>query len=211
MRLSGGLLLVFGLLNHGMTQAQINSGSSLKPPPSNVKPSHDKKPDCKLGNSFNKSICSDIENNSSVLIKNQFQRKSNQNSAAKIKEWVQGNYECIVCKDEPGFSGGSMLRKVVFENSLGVAFMLVYEMQVDMNMVESDGRTLLDWLQDETERVFDELFETENENDKKWLLEAMNNNLKFYNLFKNNGAKFTHELVQERGQKLREQEEMNKQ
>ena len=202
--------LAFCLILSLSAFAQVNSGGGLKPPSKSVK-AEKKKPDCRLGNSFNKSICSDIEDNSSVLIKNQFQRKSNQNSAHKIKEWVQNNYECISCKDEPGFVGGSMLRKVVFENSLGVGFMLVYEMQVDMNLVEEDGRTLLDWLQDETEKVFDELFETENENDKKWLLEAMNNNLKFYNLFKNNGAKFTHEMIQERGEALREQEELKKQ
>ncbi len=185
---------------------QVHTSGGIKPP-EQTKIIEQKEPDCKSSNSFNRNICNDIENNSSVLIKNQIQRKSNQNSAAKIKAWVQQNYPCMICKDEPGFEGGSILRKVVYENSLSVAFMMVYEMQVDMNLVEKhDGRTLLDWLQDETEKVFDEMFETENEDDKKWLMESMNNKLKFYNLFKNNGAMFTHELIAARGKALREQE-----
>lgn len=189
------------------TNAQVHTSSGIKPP-EQKKVVEPEEPDCKTSNSFNKNICNDLENNSAILIKNQLQRKSNQNSSAKIKEWVQQNYPCIVCKEEPGFSGGTMLRKVVYENSLSVAFMMVYEMQVDMNLVEKqDGRTLLDWLQDETEKVFDEMFETENEEDKKWLMESMNNKLKFYNLFKNNGAMFTHELIAARGKALREQEE----
>lgn len=187
--------------------AQVHTSSGIKPP-EQTKVIEQKEPDCKSSNSFNRSICNDLENNSAILIKNQLQRKSNQNSSAKIKEWVQQNYACIVCKEEPGFSGGTMLRKIVYENALSVAFMMVYEMEVDMNLVEKqDGRTLLDWLQDETEKVFDEMFETENEGDKKWLMESMNNKLKFYNLFKNNGAMFTHEMIAARGKALREQEE----
>lgn len=186
--------------------AQVHTSSGIKPP-EQTKTIEQKEPDCKVSNSFNRSICNDLENNSTILIKNQFQRKSNQNSSAKIKQWVQDNYPCLICKEEPGFSGGSMLRKIVYENSLSVAFMMVYEMQVDMNLVEKqDGRTLLDWLQDETEKVFDEMFETENEEDKKWLMESMNNKLKFYNLFKNNGAMFTHEMIAARGKALREKD-----
>jgi hypothetical protein len=167
----------------------------------------EEKVDCKLGRSFERSICSSIEDNKAYLIKYQLQNKSGKNSTNQIKEWTQKYYQCIECKDEPGFSGGTMLRKVVFENSLSVAFLLVYEMQVDMNMVEEDGYTLLDWLQNETEKTFDEAFETEDEDDKKWLLKSLNNNLKYFNLFRNNGAKFTHELIAERGQQLREEEE----
>ena len=163
--------------------------------------------DCKLGRSFQKSICSSIEDNKAYLIKYQLQNKSGKNSTNQIKDWTQKYYQCIECKDEPGFSGGTMLRKVVFENSLSVAFLLVYEMNVNMNMVEEDGYTLLDWLQNETEKTFDEAFETEDEDDKKWLLKSLNNNLKYFNLFRNNGAKFTHEMIAERGQKLREEEE----
>ena len=193
--------------------AQLPTNGNLRPPESKNKnkSSNENEVNCNLGNSFQKNICSSIEDNKAYLIKYQLQKKSNANSSDKIKAWTQTYYHCIYCKDEPGFSGGTMLRKVVFDNSLSVAFLLVYEMNVDMNYVESDGQTLLDWLQNETEKIFDELFETEDEDDKKWLLETMNNNLKFYNLFANNGAKFTHQLIEERGQKMKEEEEAKKQ
>lgn len=149
---------------------------------------------CNLGSVFEKNICSNIENNQASLIKFQLQKRSAENSLEKVKIWTQANYSCIRCKPQMGFAGGSMLRKCVLENALNVAFFLVYDMKVNMNFVEDDGRTLLDWVQDDTEKIFEEAFETENENDKKFLMQTLNNTMKFYNLFKNNGAKFTHEL-----------------
>jgi len=150
---------------------------------------------CNLGSIFEKNICSNIENNQASLVKFQLQKRSAENSLDKVKIWTQANYSCIRCKPQPGFSGGSMLRKCVLENALNVAFFLVYEMKVDMNFVEDDGRTLLDWVQDDTEKTFEEAFETENEQDKKFLMQTLNNSMKFYNLFKNNRAKFGHELI----------------
>lgn len=149
---------------------------------------------CNLGSIFEKNICSNIENNQASLVKFQLQKRSAENSLDKVKIWTQNNYSCIRCKPQPGFSGGSMLRKCVLENALNVAFFLVYDMKVNMNFVEDDGRTLLDWVQDDTEKTFEEAFETENEQDKKFLMQTLNNSMKFYNLFKNNGAKFGHEL-----------------
>ncbi len=149
---------------------------------------------CNLGSIFEKNICSNIENNQASLVKFQLQKRSAENSLDKVKIWTQVNYACIRCKPQPGFSGGSMLRKCVLENALNVAFFLVYDMKVNMNFVEDDGRTLLDWVQDDTEKTFEEAFETENEQDKKFLMQTLNNSMKFYNLFKNNGAKFGHEL-----------------
>jgi hypothetical protein len=150
---------------------------------------------CNLGSIFEKNICSNIENNQASLIKFQLQKRSAENSLEKVKIWTQANYSCIRCKPQMGFAGGSMLRKCVLENALNVAFFLVYDMKVNMNFTEDDGRTLLDWVQDDTEKIFEEAFETENENDKKFLMQTLNNTMKFYNLFKNNGAKFSHELV----------------
>lgn len=149
---------------------------------------------CNLGSIFEKNICSNIENNQASLVKFQLQKRSAENSLDKVKIWTQANYSCIRCKPQPGFSGGSMLRKCVLENALNVAFFLVYDMKVNMNFVEDDSRTLLDWVQDDTEKTFEEAFETENEQDKKFLMQTLNNSMKFYNLFKNNGAKFGHEL-----------------
>ena len=159
-----------------------------------TQPVSDKTEPCNLGSIFEKNICSNIENNQASLIKFQLQKRSAENSLEKVKIWTQANYSCIRCKPQPGFSGGSMLRKCVLENALNVAFFLVYDMKVNMNFVEDDGRTLLDWVQDDTEKTFEEAFETENEQDKKFLMQTLNNSLKFYNLFKNNGAKFKHEL-----------------
>lgn len=153
-----------------------------------------KKEPCNLGSIFEKNICSNIENNQASLIKYQLQKRSGENSLDRVKKWTQENYACIRCRPQPGFSGGTMLRKAVLENALNIAFFLVYEMRVDMNIIEDDGRTLLDWVQDDTEKIFEEAFETENENDKKFLMQTLNNTMKFYNLFKNNGAKFKHEL-----------------
>jgi len=153
-----------------------------------------KKEPCNLGSIFERNICSNIENNQASLIKYQLQKRSAENSLDKIKTWTRANYPCIRCKPQPGFSGGSMLRKAVLENALNVAFFLVYEMKVDMNFVEDDGLTLLDWVQNDTEKTFEEAFETENEQDKKFLMQTLSNNMKFFNLFHNNGAKFTKDL-----------------
>ncbi len=150
---------------------------------------------CNLGSIFEKNICSNIENNQASLVKFQLQKRSAENSLDKVKIWTQVNYACIRCKPQPGFSGGSMLRKCVLENALNVAFFLVYDMKVNMNIVEDDGRTLLDWVQEDTEKTFEEAFETENEQDKKFLMQSLNNSMKFYNLFKNNGGKFGHEVI----------------
>ena len=149
---------------------------------------------CNLGSIFERNICSNIENNQASLIKYQLQKRSAENSLDKVKAWTRANYSCIRCRPQPGFDGGSMLRKCVLENALNVSFFLVYDMKVDMNFIEDDGRTLLDWVQDDTEKTFEEAFETENEQDKKFLMQTLNNSMKFYNLFKNNGAKFGHEL-----------------
>ena len=86
------------------------------------------------------------------------------------------------------------MRKCVVENAREVAAFLIQEAVVDINFIEGDGLTLLDWLQEETERTFDEAFESENPNDKKWLMLGIQNNLQFYNTFKNSGAKFSSEL-----------------
>lgn len=149
---------------------------------------------CNLGSVFERNICSNIENNQPSIIKFQLQKRSGENSLAKVKEWTRENYECIKCRPQQGFSGGSMLRKAVLENALNIAFLIVYEYKVDMNFIEDDGMTLLDWVQDDTEKTFEEAFETENEMDKKFLMQTLSNNMKFYNLFHNNGAKFKHEL-----------------
>jgi hypothetical protein len=45
--------------------------------------------DCNLGRSYNKNICSNIEDNKAYLIKYQLQSKSGMNSSAKIKDWTQ--------------------------------------------------------------------------------------------------------------------------
>ncbi len=89
-----------------------------------------------------------------------------------------------------------MLRKVVFEDALSVCFLLVYDAGVDMNVVERDGRTLIDWLQDDTEKAFDAAFETENEQDKRYLIKQIRTGQKYFNIFRNNGAKFRSELRQ---------------
>ena len=154
------------------------------------------KKDCgKLtSSSFRKSICSSIENNKAYLVKYQLQKKSGQQSLAKVLKWSRENYDCIVCRDEPGFNGGSMLRKVVFEDALSVSFFLVYDVKVNMNTVEKDGRTLLDWIEQDTEKTFDAMFETDNENDQHWMLKQINTNTRYYNLFRNNGALLRQEL-----------------
>lgn len=177
------LLLFFISASHLMAQTAATTPAAAK----KVEP-------CNLGSIFEKNICSNIENNQASLVKFQLQKRSAENSLDKVKVWTQTNYNCIRCKPQPGFSGGSMLRKCVLENALNVAFFLVYDMKVGMNFIEDDGRTLLDWVQDDTEKTFEEAFETENEQDKKFLMQTLNNSMKFYNLFKNNGAKFGHEI-----------------
>ena len=139
--------------------------------------------------SFRKSICSSIENNKAYLVKYQLQKKSNQQSLVKVLNWSRENYDCIVCRQEPGFNGGSLLRKVVFEDALSVAFFLVYEVKVPMNSIEQDGMTLLDWIEKDTEKNFDAMFETDNQNDQHWMMKQINTNTRYYNLFKNNGAR----------------------
>jgi len=177
------LLLLFFCVSTLLAQTAVTAPTAAK----QVVP-------CNLGSIFEKNICSNIENNQASLVKFQLQKRSAENSLDKVKVWTQANYACIRCKPQPGFSGGSMLRKCVLENALNVAFFLVYDMKVNMNFMEDDGRTLLDWVQDDTEKTFEEAFETENEQDKKFLMQSLNNSMKFYNLFKNNGAKFGHEL-----------------
>ncbi len=154
------------------------------------------KKDCgKLSSSsFRKSVCSSIENNKAYLVKYQLQRKSGEQSLAKTLAWTRESYDCIICRDEPGFDGGTMLRKVVFEDALSVAFFLVYEVKVDLNLLEQDGKRLLDWIEEDTEKNFDAMFETENENDQHWMLQQINTNTRYYNLFRNNGALTTQEI-----------------
>lgn len=149
---------------------------------------------CQLETYFLKTLCSDIENNKPQLIRNQLQTRSGQNSMIKVMKWTKENYYCIRCRPEPGFAGGQLLRKCVIENAREVAAFLIQEAGVDVNYIEQDGLTLLDWLQEETERTFDEAFESENPTDKKWLMLGIQNNLQFYNTFKNSGAKFSAEL-----------------
>lgn len=152
-------------------------------------------PDCKSINSYyNKKVCSGIENNQAAYIKDLMQRKSSNNSLDQILKWTKDNYVCFYCEEEPGFRGGTLLRKVVFEDALNIAFFFVYDARVDMNTVERDGRTLIDWLQDDTEKAFDAAFETENEQDKKYLIKQIQTGQKYFNIFRNNGAKFRNEL-----------------
>ena len=152
-------------------------------------------PDCKsVGNYYNKKVCSGIENNQASFIKDLMQRRSSSNSLDQVLAWTRQYYECFYCEEEPGFRGGTLLRKVVFENALNICFFFVYDARVDMNTIERDGRTLIDWLQDDTEKAFDAAFETENEQDKKYLIKQIQTGQKYFNIFRNNGAKFRQEL-----------------
>lgn len=154
-------------------------------------------PDCKkISSSFQKKVCSGVENNKAAFIKELMERKSGQYTLNKTLEWVKEQYPCFDCEDEPGFRGGSLLRKVVFEDALSVAFFFVYDARVDMNTIEKDGRTLIDWLQDDTEKAFDAAFETDNEQDKRYLIKQIRTGQKYFNIFRNNGAKFRNELRQ---------------
>ncbi len=153
--------------------------------------------DCKrISKGFQKKVCSGVENNKASYIKELMERKSSAYTLNKVLEWTKDQYECFYCEDEPGFRGGSLLRKVVFEDALSVAFFFVYDARVDMNTVERDGRTLIDWLQDDTEKAFDAAFETENETDKRYLIKQIRTGQKYFNIFRNNGAKFRNELRQ---------------
>lgn len=153
--------------------------------------------DCKrISNGFQKKVCSGVENNKASYIKELMERKSGEYTLSKTLAWVKAQYECFDCEDEPGFRGGSLLRKVVFEDALSVAFFFVYDVRVDMNTIEKDGRTLIDWLQDDTEKAFDAAFETENEQDKRYLIKQIRTGQKYFNIFRNNGAKFRNELRQ---------------
>ena len=140
--------------------------------------------DCKrISNGFQKKVCSGVENNKASYIKDLMERKSGEYSLNKTLAWVKAQYECFYCEDEPGFRGGSLLRKVVFEDALSVAFFFVYDAKADMNKVERDGRTLIDWLQDDTEKAFDAAFETENEQDKRYLIKQIRTGQKYFNIF----------------------------
>jgi hypothetical protein len=173
-RLLLGLVMVFGLQFSAFSQA---------------------KPDCKtVGGYYNKKVCSGIENNQASFIKDLMQRKSSGNSLEQVLAWTRQYYECFYCDDEPGFRGGTILRKVVFEDALNICFFFVYDAGVDMNAIERDGRTLIEWLQDDTEKAFDAAFETEIEQDKKYLLKQIQTGQKYFNIFRNNGAKFSNEL-----------------
>lgn len=153
------------------------------------------RPDCRrISAYYQKNVCSGIENNKAYHVKNLMQKKSGENTLEGVLSWTKFNYECFRCEEEPGFKGGSLLRKVVFEDALSVAFYFVYDARVDMNIVERDGKTLSDWLRDDTEKAFDAAFETENDKDKMYLIKQIQINQKYYNVFKNNGAKFRHEL-----------------
>jgi len=151
--------------------------------------------DCnRIGSAFQKKVCSGVENNKASYIKELMERKSGEYSLNKVLAWVRTHYGCFYCEDEPGFRGGSLLRKAVFEDALSVVFFFVYDAQVDMNIIEPDGRTLIDWLQDDTEKAFDAAFETDNETDKRYLIKQIRTGQKYFNIFRNNGAKFRHEL-----------------
>lgn len=153
--------------------------------------------DCKhISNGFQKKVCSGVENNQAAFIKELMERKSGEYTLNKVLEWTAKHYSCFYCEDEPGFRGGSILRKVVFEDALSICFFYVYDARVDMNIIERDGRTLIDWLQDDTEKAFDAAFETENEQDKRYLIKQIRTGQKYFNIFRNNGAKFRNELRQ---------------
>jgi hypothetical protein len=153
------------------------------------------KVNCKpLTGVFSKGLCTIMENNKAFVVKDQLQKRSGQQSLAGLLKWTRDHYECIRCVDEPGFEGGTLLRKVVYDNALSIAFFLVYDVRVNMNYIEIDGRTLLDWLRDDTEKTFDAAFEAESAGDKLYLMKQLQINQKYYNLFVNNGGKFRHEL-----------------
>lgn len=153
---------------------------------------------CKpLAGVFSKSLCTIIENNKAFVVKDQLQKRSNEQSLPGLLKWTREHYTCLRCPDEPGFDGGTLLRKTVFDNALNVAFFFVYEARVNMNFIEIDGRTLLDWLQDDTEKTFDAAFEAESPTDRQYLLKQLQFNQKYFNLFHNNGAKFRYQIEDE--------------
>lgn len=154
---------------------------------------------------FSRNICSSVENNKAFLVKDQLQKRSGEQSLHGLQRWTREHYTCIRCEKDAGFDGGTLLRKVVFDNALSVAFFLVYDVRVDMNFIEIDGRTLLDWLRDDTEIAFDAAFEAESATDKQYLLKQLQINQKYHNLFINNGAKFRHE-IEEEARKVAEKE-----
>lgn len=153
---------------------------------------------CKpLAGVFSKSVCSSVENNKAFLVKDHLQKRSNEQTLAGVQKWTREHYTCIRCEKDAGFDGGTLLRKVVFDNALTVAFFLVYDVRVDLNYIEIDGLTLLDWLRDDTEKTFDAAFEAVSATDKQYLLKQLEINQKYYNLFINNGAKFRHVLEED--------------
>lgn len=151
--------------------------------------------DCRsVGSYFQKKVCSGVENNQASYIKDLMQRKSGENNLNNVLAWVRNNYDCFECEEEPGFRGGHLLRKVVYEDALSICFFFVYDARVELNSVGKDNRTLIGWLQDDTEKAFDAAFETESEQDKKYLIKQIRTGQKYFNIFRNNGAKFGHEL-----------------
>jgi hypothetical protein len=150
----------------------------------------------KMGGVFQKNICSDIQNNKAALIKFQLQKKSGKERLGELLDWTKENFYCIRCAEEPGFTGGSMLRRAVFEDAMSVVFFFAYDANVHLNFVEADDRTILDWLRDDTEKFFDAAFETENLKDKEQLLKQITINQKYFNILRQQGAKFRHEIGQ---------------
>lgn len=150
----------------------------------------------KMGGVFQKNICSDIQNNKAALIKFQLQKKSGKERLGELLDWTKENFYCIRCAEEPGFTGGSMLRRAVFEDAMSVVFFFAYDANVHLNFVEADERTILDWLRDDTEKFFDAAFETEKLKDKEQLLKQITINQKYFNILRQQGAKFRHEIGQ---------------
>jgi hypothetical protein len=121
------------------------------------------KVDCsRVGSVFGKKICSSLENNQAAYIKDLMQRKSGENTQERTMAWMRQYYECFYCDAEPGFRGGGLLRKVVYEDALSICFFFVYDARVD----------------------------------KKYLMKQIQTGQKYFNIFRNNGAKFRHELRQ---------------
>ncbi|MFC2175496.1 hypothetical protein ACFLR1_00825 [Bacteroidota bacterium] len=157
----------------------------------------DGKSSCRsIGSYFQKNVCSGIENNKAFHIKNLMEQKSGGSNLEAVLDWTKANYDCFSCKAEPGFKGGSLLRKVAFENALTVAFFFVFDARVGMNLIEEDGKTLADWLRDDTEATFDAAMDAVSDIDRSYLIKQIRINQKFFNLFRNNGAKFRAELIE---------------
>lgn len=153
----------------------------------------------KMGGVFQKSICSDIQNNKASLIKFQLQKKSGKEKLGELLEWTRENFYCIRCNEEPGFTGGSMLRRAIFEDAMSVVFFFAYDAGIHLNFVEADERTVLDWLRDDTEKFFDAAFDAESVKDVEQLIKQINVNQKYFNILRGQGAKFRFEIGQGNG------------